>query len=342
LVPHSDGPARFQLEDTRDIFEALAEYGFLWRASDAARAREDTPQRLRSRRANGRRAARNLGGDGLLVFEADGLWPGHPLLDLRHLAASTDREESITESYANRTAQLLQGIRFEVRSLLGEMGYLGPLRSRPQRFYDRARAAAGDGSVGDKFALYLFDNRSDRQLVDQWLHRLGVPYSVDVVPLSAGGTDVLGDMVALVLTDSRTGVAVSPLDVGFGVSQVLPIVVELLVGQERVVLIEQPEIHLHPRLQTELAELLINSTAEEGAGNQVIVETHSEHLLLRLQRRIREGRLPASAVAVHYVEPIDKDGAVVKRLRLDDRGSFLDPWPEGFFEESLGELFGSF
>lgn len=144
----------------------------------------------------------------------------------------------------------------------------------------------------------------------------------------------------MVLTDTRSGVDVSPSDVGFGVSQVLPIVVELLANRETVICIEQPEIHLHPKVQTELAELLIQSASSGPRKNQVIVETHSEHLLLRLQRRIREGELLSTDVAVIYVEQDDSGNAGAQRLRMDDAGFFIDPWPAGFFDDSLDELFG--
>ena len=70
------------------------------------------------------------------------------------------------------------------------------------------------------------------------------------------------------------------------------------------------------------------------------METHSETLMLRLQKRIREGLIAAKDVAVLYVNPTD-DGAKIERLRLDDDGEFLDEWPEGFFEDGYNELFGS-
>jgi predicted ATPase len=187
----------------------------------------------------------------------------------------------------------------------------------------------------------LFDNSSEVVKVNQWLEVLDIPYSLRVTPVSASGSaSLLGDLVALVLTDRRAGVDVTPADVGFGVSQVLPIVVQLLAKQRSVICIEQPEIHLHPRLQTRLADLLIETTAQDGRANQVLVETHSEHLVLRLRRRIREGTLESDRVAVLYVDT-DADGASrVTRLRLDDQGDFLDEWPAGFFDERLEELFG--
>src|SRR3954468_12856461 len=120
-------------------------------------------------------------------------------------------------------------------------------------------------------------------------------------------------------------VAVSAADVGFGVSQLLPLVVQLLVARDQVICIEQPEIHLHPRLQAEFAEILIESVSAEGRANQVIVETHSEHVMLRLQRKIRAGEIAADDIAVLYIDIDESDQtANAKRIRLDQRGRFMD------------------
>jgi predicted ATPase len=190
--------------------------------------------------------------------------------------------------------------------------------------------------------MFLFDNSSVVDQLNAWLEELEVPYTLDVVPVRAmGSAELVGDLVALSLTDRRSGVAVTPADVGFGISQVLPIVVELLARRESIICVEQPETHLHPRLQARLADLFIESALEEGRGNQLIVETHSEHLMLRVQRRIREGALSPDSVAVLYVDQTETGRGGVTRLRLDAQGDFLDEWPHGFFDERLDELFGA-
>ena len=280
-----------------------------------------------------------------MEVEADGILPGSSFEDFelkRFFAAQGGgRDEGLVRSYLDRSLRVVAGVNSELKRLLADMTYLGPLRSAPQRYYNRAAAAAGTGSAGENIALYLFDNSSEADEVNAWLARLGIPYEVNVLPVRAlGGTAVIGDSVAMVLTDTRSGVDVSPSDVGFGVSQVLPIVVQLLAKQETVICIEQPEIHLHPKVQTELAELLIQSASSSSRNNQIIIETHSEHLLLRLQRRIREGALGADDVAVIYIEQDDAGTAQAQRLRMDHEGFFIDPWPAGFFDDSLDELFG--
>ena len=116
----------------------------------------------------------------------------------------------------------------------------------------------------------------------------------------------------LILIDRRTNTIVSHRDVGIGISQVLPVLVETSASAGKILTMEQPEIHLHPALQAELGDVFVQS-ALGGQNNRFILETHSEHLILRILRRIREtteGELPAGLnpirpeeVAVFYVSP---------------------------------------
>jgi len=150
----------------------------------------------------------------------------------------------------------------------------------------------------------------------------------------------------LVLMDLRTNTPVTHRDVGIGVSQVLPVLVHAYADKERIVAIEQPEIHLHPALQAELGDLFIESALGERK-NTFLLETHSEHLILRILRRVRETtekRLPPGAtpvgvedVSVLFVEPTDK-GSIVRQMTVTPDGDFAEPWPGGFFAERLKDL----
>jgi predicted ATPase len=140
---------------------------------------------------------------------------------------------------------------------------------------------------------------------------------------------------------------VSHRDVGIGISQVLPVLVSAYASKEEIIAIEQPEIHLHPALQAELGDLFIYS-ALGGNGNTLLLETHSEHIILRILRRIREtaeGELPEgltpvtpNQVSVLYVEP-GKEGSEVIHIPVNEDGEFERPWPRGFFAERARELF---
>jgi len=124
---------------------------------------------------------------------------------------------------------------------------------------------------------------------------------------------------------------------------VIPLLSELaLMSSGRTLFVEQPELHLHPRQQAQLADVLIEATFP-GFGppdRQVIVETHSEPLIRRLQRHIRDGDVAAKEVAVLYVRRSDQ-GSRAERVVVDDDGSFLSLWPGGFFDERVDDLFAT-
>ena len=148
------------------------------------------------------------------------------------------------------------------------------------------------------------------------------------------------------LVSTRIGQPVRTFDIGVGVSQILPVVVAALDPlRPGVTAIEQPELHVHPKMQVDLGDLFAQGL---GHGGIFLLETHSEHLLLRIMRRMRQtsdGTLPEGAprlrpedVAVFLVEP---DGAetLVREMPLNERGELVEAWPGGFFEEDMREIF---
>jgi hypothetical protein len=145
-------------------------------------------------------------------------------------------------------------------------------------------------------------------------------------------------MTELVLFDERTKTVVTHRDVGIGISQVLPVLVAAYGSEGKLIAMEQPEIHLHPALQAELGDVFIEAALGERR-NTFILETHSEHLILRLMRRIREGKISPDDIGVVFVEPLAHGSRFVE-LRIDEEGDFIDEWPGGFFEESFNEKFG--
>ena len=144
--------------------------------------------------------------------------------------------------------------------------------------------------------------------------------------------------------DSKTNSSIA--DVGFGISQLLPIITKSMTLKNSSILIEQPEIHLHPALQAELGDLFINSALGEQK-NTFLIETHSEHLILRILRRIRETAegslrddltpITPNDVAVVYVQP-GENGSKVIEIPVTEDGDFAEKWPNGFFAERAKEL----
>jgi AAA15 family ATPase/GTPase len=238
------------------------------------------------------------------------------------------------------------GIERALKSIL----HIGPMREYPERYFSFSGNQTDYVGKSGKFVpdILIADKIADQKLlrrVNYWFSRLKIGYELKVPSLSDPEAEV-HDLFALRLCN-KTGVNVGLTDVGFGLSQVLPVIVQSVASKNKIILIEQPEYHLHPKLQAELGDMFIE-TALGGQGNTFLIETHSEHLILRILRRIREtaeGTLPEGVtpikpedVAVVYVQP-GEQGSRIICIPTNEEGEFEEPWPEGFFPERAEELF---
>jgi predicted ATPase len=251
-----------------------------------------------------------------------------------------------------QNADALAQLPLEVERLLDGLIYLGPLREPPRRTYHWAGDTVPDVGVRGAYAIaaLLAATDSGRELnrgykqrrqrfdafIAAWLKDLGVIGSFAVRPIAKGRKEY-----EVVVRTRASAPEVKLTDVGFGVSQVLPALVQAFYAPPlSTVWMEQPEIHLHPRVQAELADAFISAVQayEDGRprGVQLVIESHSEHFLLRLQRRVAEGSLRPDELAVYFVRD-SKEGAALEELKLDMFGE-IENWPEGFFGDDLGEI----
>ncbi|MBJ7592250.1 AAA family ATPase [Aeromonas veronii] len=224
----------------------------------------------------------------------------------------------------------------DIESLIDKLKYLGPLRSSPKRFYSQEigiyQKGQGKGNLGH--SIY-HAHEKEKEKINSFLNSFNIPYTINAVDIGDINT---GEIISMQLIDSRNHTTVTPKDVGFGIGQVLPIIIDSVVSKNKIICVEQPEIHLHPRLQAHLADLFIDSVSAES-NNQWIIETHSEALMLRLQRRIREKKINQDLISIIYVD-VGENGAQVLELPLDSEGDFTTHWPNGFFEERINEIYG--
>jgi len=269
-----------------------------------------------------------------------------------------------------------------LRDYLKSLTYIGPLRDIPSRGY-RPRLSPDESRWAQGLAAWdVLHNQTTEHLlesVNDWLSsdlRLRTGYQLQQtvfkqVPNSSRfhqlfqrgiDEDDLGDLQELYaslktvkefrLLDLNKGVLVAPSDVGVGISQMVPVVVACLMNPDGLIAIEQPELHIHPAVQVGLGDLFIEATQGPqpavGPERSLLVETHSEHIMLRLLRRVREqteNELPPGVVgltaddlSVVYVEN-SAEGVRFRPLRVSPDGDFVDRWPHGFFAERAEELF---
>ena len=245
-----------------------------------------------------------------------------------------------------QNAGFLTDLEFALQKQLEDVCYLGPLRAYPQRVYTRFggdprdMGEAGELVVGALLAARQRDKRISlgkgiprptlEEYVAHWLKKLGLIHDFRVAPMAEGS-----HLFEVRVRKSPNAAEVLITDVGFGVSQILPVLVLCFyVPEGSTVILEQPEIHLHPSVQAGLADVFID--AWEKREVQVIVESHSEHLLRRLQRRIAEEEISQDDVGLYFCK--EDDGVSrLDTLEIDLFGN-ISNWPQDFFGDQFGEI----
>lgn len=240
-------------------------------------------------------------------------------------------QRSITDAFRVRDLSLA------LRRELEAISYLGPLRRKPERDYPWNKTRPGElGTDGRRTIDALLasellaksESHGNNMIngVSEWLKRMGVAQKLEVRQQGRS------NRYALIV--HRDGVACNLRDVGIGISQVLPILVIAYFAPPRsTVILEEPEIHLHPLAQSVLAELFIEISKKRNV--QFIVETHSEHLFRRLQTLAAQEKITSDDAALYFVEH-DSKQAILQKLEMDAYGR-VQNWPKNFFGNALEE-----
>ena len=221
--------------------------------------------------------------------------------------------------------------RMAVARVLRPISYIGPVRSAPLRTYRKSAEPPRDvGRDGQLAPELLYRERDGDTLirVNTWLAELGY-----------GALEFrdAGDEYFQVLVRPERGVEVNLAHTGAGLAQLLPILVQGATAPGGATLIaQQPEIHLNPAQQCVATDFLIETAK---AGKRVVIETHSEHVLLRLRRRIAEDKIDADDVALYYVDS-NAGRSSVRRVAIEANGAIeRNEWPRAFFAEQLDDSF---
>ncbi len=245
-----------------------------------------------------------------------------------------------------QNAGFLPDFNLAFEELFGRVFYLGPLREYPQRQYTWGGGQPSDmGRRGERVidALLASRERGEKiargrghkqatveEYVAFWLRELGLIHSFSVEAIAEGS-----NLYQVRVQKTAFSPSVLITDVGFGVSQVLPVLTLCFyVPEGSTIILEQPEIHLHPVVQAGLADVFIDAVKKRKI--QIIIESHSEHLLTRLQRRIAEEEIASEDAALYFCERDESSVSKLVSLELDVFGNIRN-WPKDFFGDEFSE-----
>lgn len=312
--------------------------------------------------------------DQLLSFSTDFLLP---IVKYEDFGPGAKAEEKF---YINLLSALVTTpIRFLKEKLFSDLYHIGPLRELPARDYQSSKQADKSGWITGLAAydalLHPKTTGETINRINSWLSdekRFNTGYQIEIKRYQQLDMDgkiskilnqdsISNDELKKIrseiqkldgiehkfnLVENSTKTKLEMQDVGTGISQIFPIIVGSLILKNSMITMEQPDLHIHPALQLVLGDLFIESIRENENANMLIVENHSEHLMLRILRRIREsadkenGVTPVSSesIGVYYVFKC-KQETKVAYIPIADDGEFACPWPNGFFPERAEELF---
>ncbi len=247
---------------------------------------------------------------------------------------------------SNQPNLLLRSVSSAFEKLFSHVYYLGPTRVDPQRGYNwqgehpwhikqwgnQTIDALLSARARNLKTLYEAKEVPIEQRVSYWLQEMDLAHS-----FSLDWTGVQnGKTYEVRIQKTSSSPPVTLVDMGYGLGQFLPVLVLCYYAPEGSTLIlEQPGIHLHPKVQSQLADLLIEVVTERNL--QILVESHSEHLLNRLQRRIAEEKISVDKTALYFCRN-DEGVSNIEQLKMDEFGNIAN-WPENFFGDEMGDLF---
>ena len=244
-------------------------------------------------------------------------------------------ENTKKKSFSADFSALLQAVSFNysmASEIIGELSYLGPIRDNPKRYYEVGNESYNTvGHKGENTATLLKKNiKKIQKELNKWVQKFEFGDEVKLKELSS-------TIYSIIFNDFKTKTYTNIANAGFGASQILPLIVQALLSpEESLTLAEQPEIHLNPRLQCVLADLFAFMAKKD---QRIIVESHSEHLLLRLRYLVANKTLKSDDIAIYFVEK-NEGVSTIKEVKVEEDGH-INPveWPKDFFEDSLRESF---
>ncbi|MED2799900.1 DUF3696 domain-containing protein [Bacillus thuringiensis] len=231
---------------------------------------------------------------------------------------------------------------------MDQITYIGPFRKNPDRIYrDTENNYRDVGKNGEFASMLLRRAQQDKGAllsdVSEWFTK-SMGYSIKIEEIEHS------NLYKVMVYSNETGIANNIIDVGYGVAQVLPIITQLYLDNtegsdrrktprfstnNRTYIIEQPELHLHPAAQANLADLFVEKYINEP-DTKMLIETHSEHLIRKLQILVADSSntLKPEDIGFYYIDKLENGSSIVKEIGINNNGQFTEQWPPGFFDKS--------
>ena len=241
----------------------------------------------------------------------------------------------------SQPAEIPADIDLALQKRLTNIHYLSPQRTNPQRTYPQPKAPPTSiGPSGESAIDAILSSRNPlgetaqnpalEQTIAHWLKQTGLTQNFQITP-----TPQDPELFEVRVIQRQNGTEIPLADAGSGIAQILPTLTLCHYAPPgSAVILNQPETHLHPNAQSALADLFIET--RQTRQIQILLETHSEHLLNRLQRRIAEQKITADDISLIYCQPKDAD-CHLEPLNLDEYGNIKN-WPKNFFGDQFGEV----
>ncbi len=237
------------------------------------------------------------------------------------------REVDIFNGYQDRYGRGENSTMSNISKVMNKFLVAPGLRQIPKRYFVKGLQTDYVGPSAENLGELLANPEINKE-TNKWFKKLEIPYKVDI--------QKSGNYYEIVFLPLNSKIKISSMHVGLGYPLILPFIVQCIIAKNKIILIEEPEVHLHPKIEADLADLIVESSSLRN--NQFIIETHSEDFLLRILKSIRKGKLKPEHVSVNYIIPNEKKGSKINKININKFGQYTTPWQDNLFAERRREF----
>ena len=232
---------------------------------------------------------------------------------------------------SSNTATVTSDAMYGVDTSMKKMIVVPGLRSMPKRYFVKGMQTNYVGSQGENLAELLANPKIQKE-ANKWLHKLEIPYKVNI--------QSSGNYYEIVFKPNKSNINIAQTHIGLGYPLVLPLIVQSLISRNKIIIVEEPEVHLHPKIEADLAELIVHSSI--NFNNQFLIETHSEEFLLRVLKNVRDNKIKPENISINYITNDrakgKNTGSIVNKIKINKFGQYQTPWKDDLFAERRKEF----